>query len=829
MKDHCIKGPSGTPAAAAPRPVRATHSRGVILAASALLVLLGLSLLPAAGGRAVAGQAPAGRKVLLVLIDRIGIDDLGPLNSPNMLKLAETGDMSLMNARIKYDQYGLGSYLVIGAGGRTIGGMNIGLAFNSTERLRNSDGTSVAAGSVYRSRTGRLAPDGSAVNLYIEEMKTKSDVPQASSTPGLMGETLRAGCKAVAVLGNADSDIPSSPVDIPSVLDQRPQQQPADVEFVPPGQTTTAPAQGQYPLTSFIHREYVAIAMDSFGKVSSGNVSDELTLGSLANGDLRTDFARLEAQTGAALASSDVVVVDMGQTSRVDEQADFYTESRLAAARGKALRQCDASLGRLASMMDPGKDLIVVCTPTPTRKMIEDGKLITPLVLSGPGFSSGGQLHSATTRRTGLVSNYDIAPTIIDFEGLKAPAEMDGRPVTATGTRMDISALRRFQNRAAATFNARRLMVRIYVIASMCIIALFFLIILLRRDLIDGHPYFWSLPLLAVLSGPLMWLIAPVFGALPPAGLVAVSLGGAILIALAALALRQKSGLADSPPLSSSLLPSILVISGGTLLLILIDLLAGSPLITFSTFGSDTILGDRYYGIGNLYMGFAIGAGVIVACLAVHLLDRLLDKPWKKYGVAGVVLAVTVIFIGSPSLGANVGGIVAAVVASLVTLFKLSGKPMTWKKVALVVAVLVLCVGAVFAIDALMPGTASHAGKAVGKLKSSGLSALAAQAARKLATNWMLTWTSIWRLLLLFGAVAWLVFNWKFKILEAVKREYTYLYAGFVGLAVGLLVAWIFNDSGIEAAAAISVFLFVPYFLLLIPWVRKQAAPPETG
>jgi hypothetical protein len=836
LKDHCIiTSLSGAPAFAGAYRGRPYRGRIYVVMASALLMLLGLSL---AGGfcqPATAQQASPRGKVLLVVIDRIGIDDLSPTDSPNILKLASRGDISLMNARVKYDQYGLGSYLVIGAGGRAIGGPNIGLAFNSTERLTTSDGGTVAAGSIYRSRTGRSAPAGSVVNPFIEEMRAKSDVTQASSKPGLLGQALIDGGRKISVLGNADATLPASPLDIPPGQDVRVpvkplQQEPAQVELAPSGLSRVpAPGQQSYPLTSFIHRESVAMAMSAGGKVLSGNVSRDLARDSSTTGDLTTDFPALEAQAKAAMATSDLLVVDMGQTSRVDEQADFYTESRLAAARRKALRECDSSLGRLAAMTDPARDMIIVCTPTPTRKMMDDGELVTPLVISGKGFASGGQLHSATTRRTGLVSNYDIAPTILEFEGLKTPAEMDGRPVTAAGSTSDIPGLVRFQDKAAATFNARKMMVRVYVITSMCIIGLLFLVVLLRRDLIDSHPYLWSVALLAILAGPLVWLLVPMFGVLPQAALVAISVCGAILMAFAALALRQRSAAEEKSPLSAALLRPMLAISSVTLLAIIADLLAGSPLMTLSTFGSDTILGDRYYGIGNLYMGFAMGAGILFGCLAVYLLREKLDAPWKKYALAGVIFAVVTVVIGIPKLGADMGGLAAMLVASLVTLLKFDGKRLTAKKVALVVVVLIVCLGAVFLVDALMPGSASHVGRAIGKAQGSGFSTLAAQAARKLGANWTLTWASIWRLLLLFSLVAFAVFNWKFSILKTLRKHYANIYAGFFGLAVGLVMAWVFNDSGIEAAGAIAVFLFVPYFLMLIHWRRKPAAPLETG
>ena len=77
--------------------------------------------------------------------------------------------------------------------------------------------------------------------------------------------------------------------------------------------------------------------------------------------------------------------------------------------------------------------------------------------------------------------------------------------------------------------------------------------------------------------------------------------------------------------------------------------------------------------------------------------------------------------------------------------------------------------------------------------------------------------------------MAFAVFNWKFSILKTLRSDYKDIYAGFVGLAVGLVIAWIFNDSGIEAAGSIAVFLFVPYFLMLVHWRRKAALPADTG
>lgn len=801
-----------------------------------LLVALGAALVVCfalwGGSSLVAGQArkaalepkaiaPQG-KVLMVVIDRIGMDDVTEANAPNLMKLISRGAVSLMNARIKYDQYGLGSYLVIGAGGRALGGANVGLSFNSTEKLKTNEGGTILAGSIYKWRVGRRAPAGGAVNLYIEEMKQKSDTAQATSQPGLLGQALRDGGERVAVIGNADSLIPSSPVDVVP-LNEPTAPQTTNLELALPSAPGAPSPQTAYPLQSFIHREVVSIAMDGRGAVPSGDVATSVAGDFSQVGGMQTDFALLERKTAALLPSNDLVVVDTGQTSRVDEQADFYSQAELDAARASALRQSDAALGNMAGMLDLTRDVVVVCTPTPTQKMIEDGDLLTPLVIAGRGFDRGNQLHSPTTRRTGLVSNFDVAPTVLASLGLSAPGEMDGRALSTVGSSPDLAGLRSFHDRAVTAYNARRPMVRVYVIASMCVIALFFLVMLIREDLVRGHPFLWSSALLALLVGPFVWLLVPALGVVPQGVIIAVAVCATIVLAIALTFLRDKRLAAGERHVSGVLARPMIAISGATLLVITIDLLAGSPLMTLSAFGSDTILGDRYYGIGNLYMGFAVGAAILFTCLAIQFLTGWFDKRWKKYTFAIVVLGLVTLILGLPRLGADIGGLITALVVSLVTLMGFEGKRITVKRAAVVVVVLIVCVGAVVLVDALMPGSAPHAGKAISKISSDGVSTLTSQVSRKLGANWALTWASIWRLLLLFGVIAWLVFNWRFGLLKQLKEKFPQMHAGFIGLTVGLFVAWFFNDSGIEAAAAVSVFLFVPYFLMLIPWRGKPA------
>ncbi len=792
-----------------------TTARRRLAATIALWLAAGLAILalPASAGPGVASLSPP-RKVLIVVIDRIGLGDLSEANSPNILRLAERGGVALMNARVRYDVYGQGGYVILGAGGRALGGFNSGLAFNSGELLQTPAGDYIRAGDLYRARTGRRAAKGSVVNLYIEEMRKKSDVPQAGSVPGLLGEAVRKGGKRAALVGNADSLAPATQVGAGY-----------QAEPVEPIENTP----GSYPEATLLHREASCIAMDENGLVPSGNVSSDLYTVSRSAAGLRTDFKRLVVESRAELATSDLLVVDMGQTSRVDEQAAFYSDKALDSARATALGECDRALGVLVELIDTSRDMVVVCTPTPTRKMIADGDLLTPLVVAGPGFTPGRRLGSPTTRRVGMVSNYDVAPTALGLLGVDIPAEMAGRELASSSAGADLAGLERFEERATGASNSRKAMVRVYVITSMVLVSLFFLLFLLREDMLSRHRFFWSLVMLYLLAGPLAYLVVPSFGIPRLNWLVPVAVGASVLLALAARLFKpRRRSLTPEGESAPAMLRPLLALSGATLLVILLDILLGSPLMSFSPFGSDVMLADRYYGVGNLYMGFAVGAALLFACLLITVLGKSLDRPWKRYAICGAVLAATAFIVGFGRLGANFGGLIAALAGGLVALVRLEGGRIGLKKAAFVVTVLVVCVAVLLAADMVLPGMSSHAGKAFSRAESSGASALLSQVSRKLAGTWSLTFASIWRLLLLLLVVFGLVLNNRFHYFRRIARELPFLYAGFIGMAVALPVAWLFNDSGIEAAAGISVFLFVPCFLLLVSML-EFGEQPEGG
>src|SRR3954452_24214169 len=82
------------------------------------------------------------------------------------------------------------------------------------------------------------------------------------------------------------------------------------------------------------------------------------------------------------------------------------------------------ALDRIVAARHPDDLIYVIRAPPPGRVRL------LPTGLLGPGFRAK-VLYSPTTRRTGLVAATDMAPTVLDYLGVKEPKQMEGRVIEA--------------------------------------------------------------------------------------------------------------------------------------------------------------------------------------------------------------------------------------------------------------------------------------------------------------------------------------------------------------------------------------------------------------
>jgi hypothetical protein len=245
------------------------------------------------------------------------------------------------------------------------------------------------------------------------------------------------------------------------------------------------------------------------------------------------------------------------------------------------------------------------------------------------------------------------------------------------------------------------------------------------------------------------------------------------------------------------------------------DLAAGSPMQKTSILGYDPIAGARFYGLGNEYMGILIGS-VLIGTAAVI---PPAAKSRRVFTAAmGIVYLFIIYLIAAPQLGTNVGGTIAAGSAFLVVFLLNWGVRFTWR--SCLAAVLTVALVTLFFIvyDACRPSAyQSHVGRAAELIMAGGLTEVADIVARKIEMNIKLIKFTIWsRVFLASLGILALLFYRPTGVMQGIRDRHPFLYKGLVGVVAGSIVAFVFNDSGVVAAATTMIFGAPPLIYLVL-------------
>jgi hypothetical protein len=500
--------------------------------------------------------------------------------------------------------------------------------------------------------------------------------------------------------------------------------------------------------------------------------------------------------TGAR-ASFDAFLVDPGDTERV-----------LRASAGQpsaqdmrlAMLHVDAALGVIRNAFQPS-DLLVVASASAQPARQRQGIRLGVVAIIGPGFGPG-LLTSGTTRRDGVVSVTDLAPTIAGALGLNVSG-VDGRVATVVPTVGPVSTLRPFERDIIRASLYRRALTRGMLAVSMGVVVLALLLLLAerapvppaRRRLRAPRAVFSTL-LVACAASPLALYVV---GALhPPRVSVAAAECGAIALGLAIMTravLRLQGSLA-----------TVLLL---TATVPLIDLLLGTPLGVRSPLAFQIAGGGRFYGVDDGVLGVVVGAEVFAVALIVGRLRSRRLVP----AIAAVAFAASVWLLGAPSYGSKFGAALTAVPAFGVVAVGLSGKRFTWRSVLAIAIATVGVTGLLVGVDALRkPEAQSHVARAV-----EGRSNVGAIISRKIHAQWAIGAHTIWLPAILVFAAALGLVLWRRRDMFVGVFGWQPLYRmALVASIVGVIAGMVFNDGGVVTAAPIALFAATATFALLL-------------
>lgn len=513
-------------------------------------------------------------------------------------------------------------------------------------------------------------------------------------------------------------------------------------------------------------------------------------------GGLRSSPAATVAATTRVLQrGADVVVVDPGDLDRLRAAGSTMAPAARTAARRAALDRLDETVALMRDRLPADVALVVLGVTPPAGEW-----RLTPAVVLGRSVEPG-TLHSPATRRSGLVTLTDVAPTVLQLVGADVPTAMIGSPWKVEPQAVDLGDLRTLDRDAAFRERIYFPIVLGYIIGQ----ALLYLLLMTVIGRLGGVGRAEALVrgvVLSVAAFPVATFLLRLVPGLATAGSgVAIVVLVAVSVAIAAAALRSRRG-----PVAG-----LGVVCGLTVLVLTIDISTGGRLQVASLLGYSPHTAGRFFGIGNTAFAVLTASALIWACVHVAQAPRRLEALVS----AGAVLALVVLVDGAPDLGSDVGGILTMVPVFGLTMWALAGRRISWRTVAIATGAMVVLLALATGVDLLRPAAdRTHLGRFVTDIVNGDSSTFLTTVQRKLATNVRVFTRSIWTwtvpIIAVFGLF---MLVWDRRGLSLLPARSPYRIATVAVLAAGLL-GFAVNDSGVVVTAL--MFVYVAPFLTLL-------------
>jgi hypothetical protein len=402
---------------------------------------------------------------------------------------------------------------------------------------------------------------------------------------------------------------------------------------------------------------------------------------------------------------------------------------------------------------------------------------LTPFALVGPGVE-GGLLFSPTTRTTGLLTNADVAPTLLATLGVLVPREMSGR----------VAEVRPGRAASVELLQRRLWFVEEGGLRVWAVVGVLWAGALAVGTLRGGRRGASTvvLALAGLPPGALLAACVPVMGVLPVAALTALFASG-----ITALTRR----------LSGTFPGALALVALTSAALVVLDAVASGAVERFSTIGYNPATGTRFYGVGNEYA--AVLAGGLTMGLGV-----LAPRRRPPAAALAAVGGGAVLVLGLPTMGADVGGSLALGLGfgATVGLIRGDGRSgvILWAAGGFAFA------AALFLASGLLFPEVSHGSRA-----ADGGGGLGEILVRKLAIGVGNLLSPILLPLLVMGA-ATIYAGWR-------RARGTSLAVGMTGAVVAAAASGVLNDSGIIATLFALVYPLVAALGILL--TKENAGP----
>ncbi len=443
---------------------------------------------------------------------------------------------------------------------------------------------------------------------------------------------------------------------------------------------------------------------------------------------------------------------------------------------------------------------------------------LTPILLFGAKVPAG-LLTSPTTRRVGLVSSVDFAPTLLSQLRLPVPATMTGRVM-----RIVVTEKRDAERRQAylrwldeRTFTPLRNLPTIAnLVASVIAIALLLTTLSVIASLqlpfaqLKVTDSLQRVTLFVVVTG----LALPATLFLVGGTMVSTPAALVVQILLVAAGISGAAFVAAKWALPNGSFPASLKAAGTVCAVTGVVALLGLPLYWATPLGYYPTTGWRYFGITNAGIGLVL-AGTIFAWQTLSLPKRAML--WW--------CLMAPLLMGAPRWGANFGGALTLAVGFAVAWEWLTKPKPSWGMVfwrSLLAAIAVT--GALALLESFLPADErAHFGLLLDRVNQQGIAALTEMLQRKIT----LMGNFFARTPLSLGALALFVAA-QVVYLHLAKQWNLFipLRPAFVATFIGSWMGFFVNDSGIEVVGMALIPIGAMTILLVVETTRSNVPHP---
>ncbi len=693
-------------------------------------------------------------QVYLLVIDKLSINDINIATTPQLTEIIDKGAVGLCSTRTLKGYNTMNTYLTIGSGNLARTNKSGLMGFNKDEMVPQQH---QIASVFYQNMTSWEPGDSSCLLVNLPDILTGMKSESVTTIPGAMGQILADNGFTTCVLGNADNGIE-------------------------------------------LMRPAVALGMDASGQVALGDVGGSTRLSpqdSILS--YKTNYEYLKEQTVLSTEKSDLIILDLTDLARLENSPPTFEEV-IQNEKSQILGEIDSFAGWINNEMDSSRDLLLIVSPSCSRTETVNKNNFAPIIASGFGINKG-YLTSPATQREYIIANTDIAPTILNFFNLKnTDNSMIGRPIQGIPAENidNLNEAQKLANHTSTTSRLRTPLIKGYVGALIIILLIASIIILKFKKL----QYILQPLIIAMVCFPLVLLFLGLLNLAYDWLYIMAAILATIILTFLSLLLCKGNGFL-----------AFVVLSIVTVLALDMDVLTGTHLIQCSVLGYDPMSGARYYGIGNEYMGILIGASIAAGAA----LYEKRKNQWTLLCIALFFFAQCYL-IGMPSLGAQSDGVITAPLAFLVSLYLFSEIRLSFIGYLSIAGIIILTVLGVSYYDMNRPPELqSHIGRAASQIMGGGWQEALTIITRKLQVNIKLIRYTIWSRV--FIVILLVLATFIYFPVGAMKDLFTrrpIILKGFVGIVTAALVALIVNDSGIVAASTTSIYLVMPFLLMMM-------------